>query len=58
MDIGGIIFWGFILGIPIVAIYNVGSSSADDTKSDKAIWAIGAIVVGIALVAGILVLGS
>jgi hypothetical protein len=58
MDIGAIIFWGFLLGIPIVAIYNVGSSSEGDTKSDQAIWAIGAIVLGIALVAGILILGS
>ncbi len=57
MDIGSIIFWGFLLGVPIVAIYNLGGG-ADDTKSDKAIWAIGAIVIGIAFVAGILILGS
>jgi hypothetical protein len=57
MDIGAIIFWGFLLGVPIVAFYNLGGG-ADDTKSDKAIWAIGAIVIGIAFVAGILVLGS
>jgi hypothetical protein len=57
MDIGAIIFWGFLLGVPIVAFYNLGGG-ANDTKSDKAVWAIGAVIIGIAFVAGILVLGS
>jgi predicted permease len=56
MDIGTALFLLFIVGVPVVAFFNMGIGP-DDSKSDTAIWAVGAVVIGVLFVAGILFLG-